>query len=168
MLKLQMLCGIAPPLSHEWEVVEEANLKTKLDYKDNSVDLIYCSHGIGYIPYELFINEILPEWYRILKPGGILRLSVINYTKVLTQFQDFTTDILKIWQAVYNAEAKTAEAIQKVPQPVIYDEGNLKFILNKAKFSKVKKWSASKLQYKDRSSKKLNGRLISLNLEGVK
>lgn len=167
-MKVQMLCGVAPPLSPEWEVVEEANLKTKLDYKDNSVDLIYCSHGIGYIPHELFVGEILPEWYRILKPEGKLRLSVINYLKVIKQFQDFHLDIMKVWETVYNAEAKNAEAIQAVAQPVIYDETNLKLILSNAKFNKIKKWSATKEQYKDRSTKKLNGRLISLNLEGVK
>ena len=30
-MKIQMLCGVAPALSPEWEVVAEANLKTKLD-----------------------------------------------------------------------------------------------------------------------------------------
>lgn len=47
----------------------------KLPIPDNSVDLIYCSHCLEHLT-EASSNRVVEECYRILKPGGIFRISV--------------------------------------------------------------------------------------------
>ena len=51
---------------------------TKLDYSDNSVDLIYASHVFEYFDREEG-KKVLREWFRVLKPEGVLRISVPDF-----------------------------------------------------------------------------------------
>lgn len=46
-----------------------------LPYEDNSVDEIYCSHLLEHFPRDA-TDKVLAEWARVLKPGGIMRISV--------------------------------------------------------------------------------------------
>ncbi len=45
-----------------------------LPYADNSVDVIYSEHGIEHVPLEQG-EALLRECVRVLKPGGVLRIS---------------------------------------------------------------------------------------------
>jgi predicted SAM-dependent methyltransferase len=55
-----------------------ANIKAfmwELPFRNNSVDFIYCSQALEHIPKE----RVLPtfkEWYRVLKPEGLLQFAV--------------------------------------------------------------------------------------------
>ena len=42
---------------------------------DECVDLIYCCHALEYFDL-IEVPEVLKEWNRVLKPKGILRISV--------------------------------------------------------------------------------------------
>lgn len=47
----------------------------KLEYSDESVDEIYCSHTLEHIG----LREVIPtlkEWHRVLKPGGKVTINV--------------------------------------------------------------------------------------------
>lgn len=65
---------------------EKADLKLdirKLDIFNNAtVDQIYNCHILEHIPRNELLNVIL-EWNRILKVGGILRISVPDFEKVV-------------------------------------------------------------------------------------
>ena len=55
---------------------------------DNSVDLIYACHVLEY--FDIFdLKKVLKEWYRVLKKGSILRLSVPDFDKVIEIYKKY-------------------------------------------------------------------------------
>lgn len=46
-----------------------------LDFDDESVDEVYASHVLEHFPYEQ-AEEVLKDWVRVLKPGGLLKVAV--------------------------------------------------------------------------------------------
>ena len=57
----------------------------ELSFEDNTIDLIYASHVIEYFDREEVVN-ILKEWIRVLKPGGVLRLAVPNFKEIVNLY----------------------------------------------------------------------------------
>jgi predicted SAM-dependent methyltransferase len=51
---------------------------TKLPYEDNSVDVLYSSHTLEYFDKDEAL-KVLTEWYRVLKIGGKIYLSVPDF-----------------------------------------------------------------------------------------
>jgi predicted SAM-dependent methyltransferase len=57
---------------------------------DDSVDLIYTCHVLEHFKRKDVIR-VLKEWYRILRPGGVVRISVPDFSKLVeiyTQYRD--------------------------------------------------------------------------------
>src|SRR5262245_37980807 len=51
-------------------------------FPGNYADLVYNNHQVAY--HDRFqVQDILREWLRILKPGGILRLTTPDFEKVV-------------------------------------------------------------------------------------
>ena len=55
---------------------------TKLELKDESVDLIYASHVIEYFD-AVEVEPLLLEWKRVLKKDGILRIAVPDFESIM-------------------------------------------------------------------------------------
>ena len=55
--------------------VQRADLLRHLPLEDASADLVYSSHFLEHIPRQ-YVASFLQECWRILKPGGVLRLVV--------------------------------------------------------------------------------------------
>ena len=72
------------PLRHIHYVRNIDNLSI---FKDYSVDLIYASHCLEHFPFSA-VPIILKEWYRVLKPKGILRLSVPDFKLLLKIYNE--------------------------------------------------------------------------------
>ena len=53
---------------------------------DNSVDLIYNCHVLEHFKRR-DVERVLCEWHRVLKPGGILRISVPDFSKLCDVYQ---------------------------------------------------------------------------------
>ena len=49
-----------------------------LDYADGTVDIIRASHILEHFPYEQWL-DVLQDWYRALKPGGIIKIAVPDF-----------------------------------------------------------------------------------------
>jgi predicted SAM-dependent methyltransferase len=56
-----------------------------IPYPDNSVALIYHSDFLEHLSYHEAI-AFLKECHRVLKPGGLMRVCVPNFGKILTEF----------------------------------------------------------------------------------
>ncbi|MBD2679137.1 MULTISPECIES: methyltransferase domain-containing protein [Nostoc] len=55
-------------------------------FEDNSVNLIYASHCLEHFPHTK-VPKVLSEWFRVLKKGGILRLSVPDFDLLLNIYK---------------------------------------------------------------------------------
>ena len=65
------------------DVVDDARTLSK--FSDESVNLIYFSHGLEHIPFSQ-IQSTLKRWYEVLKPGGILRVAVPDMDSVFAHY----------------------------------------------------------------------------------
>jgi len=63
------------------------DLRRGLPFNDNSVDVIYHSHFLEHL-YKEDAEKFLKECYRILKPGGLMRVVVPDLEVVLEMFKD--------------------------------------------------------------------------------
>lgn len=141
-------------------------------YKDNSIELIYFSHGIEYFDCEE-IKNVLAEYKRILKPGGILRLAVPNFWQLMELYLE-TADIRNITGPIYGRwPLKNGSFFY---HKIGYDMASLHRVLENAGFKDIRPWDWRKvfvgeLEGYDDFSKAyyphmdFNGRLMSLNVE---
>ena len=63
----------------DFHSIDLGNSMLTIPEQDDSVSLIYCSHTLEHLHYESS-TRLLRECYRILKPGGVLRVA-LPYTK---------------------------------------------------------------------------------------
>lgn len=62
-----------------------------LPFGDASFDLIYASHVLEHIPWYQ-TDDVLREWRRILKPGGVLEIWVPDGLKICRTLVEFEVD----------------------------------------------------------------------------
>lgn len=68
--------GLALEPAHEREVRHD--LAAALPYSDNSIAKVQAQDVLEHLPFER-VPFVLDEIYRVLKPGGVFRLSVPDY-----------------------------------------------------------------------------------------
>ncbi|WP_193195856.1 class I SAM-dependent methyltransferase [Nostoc sp. MG11] len=56
-------------------------------FENNSVNLIYASHCLEHFPHNK-VSKVLKEWFRVLKQGGILRLSIPDFDLLLNIYKE--------------------------------------------------------------------------------
>lgn len=61
-------------------------------FRDATVDLLYASHCLEHIGYGQ-TREVLVEWYRVLKPGGVVRISVPDIDRLIEIYMACGRDI---------------------------------------------------------------------------
>jgi predicted SAM-dependent methyltransferase len=60
----------------------------KMPYFDSgSVDFLYASHVLEHFGRHEY-EAVLAEWFRVLKPGGVLRLSVPNFAACVSWYAE--------------------------------------------------------------------------------
>lgn len=57
-------------------------------FEAGSVDLIYACHILEHFKRNE-IDRVLAEWFRVLKPGGVLRVSVPGFEEMVAIYQKF-------------------------------------------------------------------------------
>jgi len=135
---------------------------------DGAVDLIYACHALEYFD-RVEVIEILKEWRRTLKVGGILRLAVPDF-EALVQVYARTGDLMRIigplfgrWPVPYHRTA--------------YDFASLSRVLEAVGMSEIRRYDWRATIHKDFDDysqayfphmDKNAGLLISLNVEAVK
>lgn len=178
MIKLHLGCGWRN-FGSEWIHIDGGDYEhldysdiTKLLYDDNSVDLIYASHVIEYFDRDE-VNYILQEWYRVLKPGGKIRVAVPDFMKLIWVYQD-TKDLNRILGPLFG---KMPMSDQTIYHKTVYDFNSLKELLKSLGFNNIISYNWKETdhsQHDDHSQayyphmEKENGLLISLNVEATK
>ncbi|RHZ45311.1 class I SAM-dependent methyltransferase [Aspergillus thermomutatus] len=74
-------------------VFEEGNILEGLTYSDNTFDVIFCAHTLGYMPPPDMPLKALTEMRRVLKPGGILA----TRDTVEQHFYPRSVDLDRLW-----------------------------------------------------------------------
>lgn len=143
--------------------------------KNDTVDEIYASHVLEYFDKFESLN-VLSEWKRVLKPKGILRLAVPNFSSLIKVYESTNNINDVIGPIIGRWELNDGE---KIYHKQIFDKNSLKAQLKKVGFSKVDNWDwrdfiVENPDYDDHSQAyyphmdKQNGIHVSLNLIAIK
>lgn len=137
---------------------------------DNSVDLIYNCHVLEHFKRRE-VPRVLSEWKRVLKPGGILRISVPDFASLCEVYQRH--DNLEL---VIGALFGRQDYLYNIHYNV-FDHASLSEILGEAGFENVKRYDWREMEHADVDDysqayiphmDKEHGIQISLNVECVK
>ena len=63
------------------------DMRQKLPFADASVDAIYSEHFMEHLPFDIVCNHLLPECFRILSPGGSIRMGVPDGELFVQRYQ---------------------------------------------------------------------------------
>ena len=181
------------------------NLKKGIPFKDNSVDAIFHSHVVEHIDRD-YINIFINESYRVLKPGGILRIVCPDLHYLVEEYlssyekskhdkdyaQNHDRYVSEILEQCVRKEANGSSNQKPFRRKLenfilgsardrgethqwMYDDVNLKLILEESYFKNIKKmifnksnienWEAHKLESNEDGSE---FKPHSLYLEAIK
>lgn len=139
-------------------------------FEDDSVTLIYASHVLEQFGrYEIF--DVVSEWYRVLCPGGVLRLAGPDFSKAAKYYLKHG-DIREVMGLVVGGQTFPGDVHLS-----LFDEVNLGELLLDVGFDSVDRydWRMTEHAHIDDLSQaylphldKANGTLVSLNVEAVK
>lgn len=157
----------ARPLKHVHIVTKKIHKLKKI--KSNSVDLVYMCHIMEHIPvYDISI--VFAEMKRILKTGGVLRISVPDFDKIINVYTQCGKDIDSIRVLILGGQDYAFNFHYS-----IYNEKYLAEKLHALGFSNISQWQPTAADYynfDDWASKKytvgINEFDISLNIEATK
>jgi predicted SAM-dependent methyltransferase len=154
----------------------KSNIDDLSMFDDKSASLIYSSHSFEYFNRQKAV-EVLMEWNRVLKPGGVLRLAVPDFDSLIQIYQK-TNQIEKIIGPLYGQmDIDTPNGKKTLYHKTIYNFDSLFKILNENGFSDVKRYDWKNTIHKDYDDHsqayfphmdKENGILVSLNVEAIK
>jgi len=139
-------------------------------FQNNSVDLIYNCHVLEHF-HRRKVLKVLKEWYRVLKPGGILRTSVPDF-EALCELYLQTHDLSLVIGPITGRQ----DYLYNIHYN-IFDFETLKKLLKEVGFKKIYRydWKNTEHAHIDDYSQayyphmdKENGKLLSLNVEAVK
>jgi len=138
--------------------------------KDNSCDLVYACHILEHFHRKIIV-DILKEWLRVLKPGGILRLSVPDIESLFNVYNK-TKDLSVIIGPIFGG----GDYLYNIHYTG-FDFQTLKKFLELAGAKRIRRFDWRKTEHADIDDysqayiphmDKINGTLISLNMEANK
>lgn len=136
-------------------------------FEDNSITSIYASHVLEHFYYGLN-NElitVLKEWYRVLAPGGKLLISVPDLQKLCWLYSNPNASTMErhhLMRIMFGGNMNQYD-VHKVG----FDVDTLALYLAESGFDDMELEEEFGL-FKDSSSIRINGQLISLNVVALK
>jgi len=138
-------------------------------FRDGTADLIYVCHCLEHVSF-LETEKVLREWKRVLKSGGILRISVPDFDRILAIYEAFQHDIAAIEKTLMGGQNYPANF-----HKAVFNHAHLTRLLEAAGFTNVRAWtpgSGDLTTFNDWSGRsvKVEDKAfpISLNLEAEK
>jgi predicted SAM-dependent methyltransferase len=138
-------------------------------FPDGSAALIYMCHVLEHVPRREILN-VLGEMKRVLGPGGILRISVPDFDRLVNMYQDSGCDPNAIISPLLGSHANEYDI-----HYWIFTERSLSAILVESGFSAVRPWYPARSDnhdFEDWASRSIerDGKsyFISLNLEATR
>ena len=178
-MKLHLGCGrkyIVGFKHVDLQNFEHVDYKTSVDdlhfANDNSVKLIYAAHILEHFGRNEY-KKVLEEWYRVLEPQGVLRISVPNFEAVVKYYSE-KDDNLELLLGLVVGGQKVGEYDY---HKMIFDKKLLTKVLLEIGFSNVLEYDWRTTEHADIDDfsqaylphmDKENGMLMSLNLEAIK
>ena len=157
----------ARPFAHVHIVTD--HIASLPDFADGTVDMVYMCHILEHIKTS-DLRDVLSEMKRILKAGGVLRLSVPDFDRLIAIYNDSGKDLNAISRQLMGGQDDKYNIHYSV-----FNQQYLSNLLTEVGFSKVVPWDPGHCLYhnfQDKASRKreINGKeyLISLNLEAIK
>jgi predicted SAM-dependent methyltransferase len=165
----------------ENECVDEvADIRFLSGYDENSVDVIYACHVLEHIS-RVEYKDVLKRWHRVLKPGGILRVSIPDLEKWFSYCLENDNFRLMLG-ALYGQQNNdynlhrmgwTEKTIKEDLLEIGFSRV-LNYDCNKTEHSHIRDWSRDFLPYCDSNGNQLpdeewyKGTLVSANIEATK
>jgi SAM-dependent methyltransferase len=138
-------------------------------FKDNTVDLIYAAHCLEHFSHRK-TSTVLAEWFRVLKPGGILRLSVPDFDALYEIYKESGKEIDSILEVLMAKQDYKYNF-----HMTVFNQSSLERVLKNVGFQEVRQWqpnSCDLTTFPDFSIHKIPANQkyypISLNLEATK
>lgn len=157
----------ARPLAHVHIATDD--ITSLRDFETGTVDLVYMCHILEHIKASE-LKGVLSEMKRVLKPGGVLRLSVPDFDRLVEVYNACGKDI-----TVISKQLMGGQDHQYNIHYCVFNHRRLSELLKEAGFRKVMPWDPDNCEhhdFKDRASRKMkvdgSEIMISLNLEAIK
>ena len=118
------------------------NLLRPLPYDNNTAELIFCEHVFEHFTFAEG-RRLLADWYRLLAPGGRVRIGVPGLEGTIKKYQTGSWRNRKYgksarrWKRATGAEYFNA-CFYMWGHKFIYDEETLKKVMRQAGFKNVK------------------------------
>jgi len=142
-------------------------------FPDEYADLLYACHILEYFDRRK-VESVLADWRRVLKKGGVLRISVPDF-EALVKLYHRTHDLYKILGPLYGRWEVSKGFV--IYHHTVYDFDSLARLLVSVGFKNPYRYDWRRTEHKDYDDfsqayyphmDKENGLLISLNVEATK
>lgn len=176
-MKLHLGCGKRhiPGFVHidvlPYDHIDHVSSIDKLCFiQDNTVDLIYNCHVLEHFKRRE-AKSVLDEWYRVLKPGGILRTAVPDFA-ALAELYMTNRNINQVIGPIFGRQ----DYLYNIHYN-LFDFDSLKTALELSGFKNVLRYDWRQTEHADIDDfsqsyiphmDKDNGKLLSLNVEATK
>ena len=119
-----------------------------------SVDEVRASHLLEHFPREQQL-PVIQEWARVLKPGGLLKIAVPDFDKIIGAYQSPNAGAIPIESYLMGGQIDPTDQ-----HKAIYNHGKLRALLKRAGLLRVEPWASD--------APDCSANPISLNLQARK
>lgn len=139
-------------------------------FEDLSVDLIYSCHVLEHFGRDR-AADVLREWHRVLRPGGMLRIAVPDFAAVVSVYMK-TGDLRLLLGHLVGGQRHALDLHR-----MVFDFRLLRDLLEDAGFRNIRRYDWRRTVHKDYDDysmaywphmEKDSGVLMSLNIEAEK
>ena len=103
---------------------------------DESIDYIYSCHILEHLPRKDTFKT-LQEWNRVLKLGGLIRISVPDWDATVKYYNE-TNDLENVLNWIYGGREK--ETLNEFTHRRIFNFANLRSLLYEAGFKRIERY----------------------------